>query len=265
MVDFFPHFHKLNPRRKGASDQTMSELNFDSVPEGDWEECGEVEWNERDYRQFLKHHEGEVARFISTYEKLEGRPDRLDKTAWQMGWRAGDWNWIGSYNSFTDERDAFEDEAGAPLAPTEFEADMVEPYPLHKYPVFIVTRGIYQSLRQCWKNYMAIQSSDTATGLTPEMAWQFAEKLHEGEINSTLALQSLELGELDMVICLFKNSLAALNKSLDFVQNLPRAPYLANEIFMKQARIRLFDLREMWLREIKACRTAIQLRNQDSD
>ena len=243
----------------------MSELDFDGFSEGDWEECGEVAWNERDYRQFLKHHEGEVARFISIYEKLEAEPDRLEKTARQMGWRAGDWNWIGPNNSFADERDALEDEAGAPLAPTEVESEMVEPYPLHKYPVFIVTRGIYQSLRRCWKNYMAIQSADTATGLTPELAWQFAEKLHEGEINSALALQSLELGELDMVICLFKNSLAALNKSLDFVQNLPRAPYSANEIFMNQARIRLFDLREMWLREIKACRTAIQLRHQDPD
>ncbi len=243
----------------------MSQFEFDGFSEGDWEECGEVAWNERDYRQFLKRHDGEVSRFISIYEKLEARPDRLDITARQMGWKAGDWNWIGPDNSSAEEPDLFDDEAGAPFATVETDAGTIEPYPLHKYPVFIVTRGIYQSLRRCWKNYMAILSAGAAAGLTPEMAWQFAGKLHEEELNAALALQSLELGELDMVICLFKNSLAALNQSLDFAQNLPRAPYSANEIFMKRARIRLFDLREIWLREIKACRAAIQIRHQDPD
>ena len=243
----------------------MSQFEFDGFSDGDWEECGEVAWNERDYRQFLKHHDREVTRFISIYDKLGARPDRLDITARQMGWRVGDWNWIGPDNSIPEIPDVLEDEAETPFASGETDAGIFEPYPLHKYPVFIVTRAIYQSLRRCWKNYMAIQSVDEATGLTPELAWQFAGKIHEGEFNATLALQSLELGEFDMVICLFKNSLDAVNQSLDFVQNLPNASYSANEVFTKQACIRLFDLREIWLREIKACRAAIQLRHQDPD
>lgn len=242
----------------------MSQFEFESFPDGDWDDIEDVAWNEHDYRQFLKRHDREVARFISFYEKLGHRADRLDETARQMGWLTGDWNWIGPDNAFEDELDVLNDEAEIPFSSQEAESGTFEPYSLHKYPVFIGTRAIYQSLREIWEIYMTNYYADIGNGISSELAWNFAEKLQQGEINAALALQSLELGELHMVICLFKNSLAVLNQSLQFVQNLPCDERdHAIEDFKKQAHIRLFDLREMWLRVTKECRAVIQSRRQD--
>ena len=81
----------------------MSQYEFESNHDGDWDDNEEVAWNEADWQDFLRKSDKEVARFITVYNKVKKNPDRLDAAASLMGWHRDDW-------SSTDEIDMDVDE-----------------------------------------------------------------------------------------------------------------------------------------------------------
>ena len=84
-------------------------------------------------------------------------------------------------------------------------------------------------------------------------------------MNVLLSIQALDLGDFGLSICHLKNALSALNQSLDIVNRLthPNETYLAS--FQNEIRIRLFDLRELWIRVMGDCRHESQHRRDDLD
>ena len=52
----------------------MSQYEFDSNNEGEWEDNGDIAWNEADWQKFLRNSDKEVSRFISAYNKTKNEP-----------------------------------------------------------------------------------------------------------------------------------------------------------------------------------------------
>ncbi len=227
----------------------MSDPNFDHS-EGDWEEfSSEPYWTESQWRNYLKGSDRDTARFLSIYNSVKDQPNHLDEVASQMGWDAEDISMTDEFNFMeVDEDSQSEENEGAP-------------YTLHRHPVFVVTRSLYRYLHQSWEHYM----SHSDRHISPKLSWDYANSLHQAEMNVLLSIQALDLGDFGLSICHLKNSLSALNQTLALLNQLthPNAGFL--EGFRNEARIRLYDLRELWIRVMGDCRHECQRRPGEQD
>jgi hypothetical protein len=227
----------------------MSDPNFDHS-EGDWEEfSNEPYWSESQWRNYLKGSDRDTARFLSIYNSVKDQPNHLDEVASLMGWDAEDISMTDEFSFVeTDEDSPDEENEGAP-------------YTLHRHPVYVVTRSLYRYLHLSWEHFMEHSNHE----LSPKLSWHYAKSLHQAEMNVLLSIQALDLGDFGLSICHLKNSLSALNQTLDLLNRLthPNAAFLNG--FRHEARIRLFDLRELWIRVMGDCRHECQRRPGDQD
>ena len=118
----------------------MSDNNSDSPSDNEWDERGELAWNEFDWEQYLREQDELIHRYIGFYEQLDGRPERLDETAHRMGWDEDSWSSDNDFEPPTGFSESPPAEISTP--PGDRETD---PYTLHKNPVFIATKGIFLS------------------------------------------------------------------------------------------------------------------------
>ena len=227
----------------------MSDSNFDHS-EGDWDEfSNELNWGESQWRDYLKGSDRDTARFLSIYNSVKDKPDHLDEVASMMGWDSEDLSMTDEFilmdSDLEDLPDAQED----------------APYTLHRHPVFVVTRSLYRYLHQSWEHYMERNGQRVST----KLAWDYGNSLHEGEMNVLLSIQALDLGDFGLSICHLKNSLSALNQTLALLDELrhPNTKYLNS--FRSEIQIRLFDLRELWIRVMGDCRHECQHRRNDQE
>ena len=232
--------------REIASSLSLTEMNdfdADGPLENEWEEQGELAWNEFDWERYLREQDEAIRRYREIYEKLQGHNDRIDEAAHLMGWNDGEWG--------TEEADkSDEPEASAEDLPDESpDYEDLEPYTLHKNPVFIATKAIYLSIDRLWQP-IATRPECAAQPL----ALAFQTSLHRGQEHAGLAIQALDLGDYAMAISLFKRALQELNGSLALADNVASSRHRAATDFRDEARSRLFDLREIWLRVINECR-----------
>ena len=66
-----------------------------------------------------------------------------------------------------------------------------------------------------------------------------------------------------MAICHLKNSLSELNQSLRILRDLTYNDEEFLKAFTQEMRIRLFDLRELWIRVMNDCRHESQRRGDE--
>ena len=101
--------------------------------------------------------------------------------------------------------------------------------------------------------------------LAPKTSWDYSKSLHQGEMNVLLSIQALDLGDYGLSICHLKNSLSALNQTLSILEKLdhPNTEFLDG--FRKEAQIRIYDLRELWIRVMGDCRHECQRRLDDQE
>ena len=229
----------------------MSESNFDHS-DGDWDadHTSEPNWSESQWRNYLKGSDRDTARFLSFYNSVKDKPNHLDELATLMGWDAED---ISMTEEFTFMEMDEENQVPNP--------DESAPYTLHRHPVFVVTRALYRYLRQSWEHYIT-HSEDH---LSPQLCWKYANSLHQAEMNVLLAIQALDLGDFGLAVCHLKNSLSALNQTLALLGELthPNEEFLNG--FRHEIHIRLFDLRELWIRVMGDCRHECKRRPGDNE
>ncbi|HWA11071.1 MAG TPA: hypothetical protein VG838_16635 [Opitutaceae bacterium] len=223
----------------------MNDFNADGPSENEWEEQGELGWNEFDWEKYLREQDEAISRYLAFYEKLKGHSERIDETARLMGWEEGDWS--ADAEDEPAETDLPGSEATTGGQPADYEN--LEPYTLHKNPVFIATKAIYLSLARSWSE-IAVD----AARVPQPLALAFQVALHRGEEQSGLAIQALDLGDYAMAVSLFKRALRELNASLALIDDAAAARHPALGAFRDSAWPRLFDLREIWLRVINECR-----------
>ena len=227
----------------------MSNPNFDHS-EGDWEEfSSEPSWGESQWRSYLQGSDKDTERFLSVYNSVKNKPNHLDEVATLMGWDVED-------ISLTDEFAFIEEDEERPSS-----ENSSAPYTLHRHPVFVFTRALYRYLHQSWEHYML----HSERSLTPKISWDYSNSLHQGEMNVLLSIQALDLGDYGLSICHLKNSLSALNQTLSLLDQLdhPSSPFLNG--FRKEAQIRIYDLRELWIRVMGDCRHECQRRLDDQE
>lgn len=224
----------------------MGNYDFEAHPEGDWDDRGNISWNEFDWQQFLKRRQKEIARFVSLYDRYFDEPDHLDRVAVEMGWDRDDWS-VG---------EGLDDDEEGELA--ERDEDM-DPYTMHRHPVFVVTAGLYAQLRYLWDCFLEKPGT-----LTPRDATRVANALAAGEQNLILTIQAVDMGDFLLGVCHGKLGLRAINEAMNLLQPLETMSGDAPR-FLTAMRMRLFDLRDVCLRVMGDCREEERRGFRDSD
>lgn len=223
----------------------MTHFNSEGLPEGESDDRGHVSWSELDWQHFLHRQEKEIGRFLRHYETcLTPDIERLDWVARKMGWDSDDW-------SVTDIEDD-EDESGEEwkeVAMEDEDSVDIDPYTVHRHPVFVVSIGLFMQTRHLWRNCLE-QQGRSADAL---LNWDFAEVLTDAERHVMLSMQCMEMGDFMLCIVHLKRALKAINTAMHLFPAL-----FANANHMDGLRAdmlrRLFDLREVFLRVIRDCR-----------
>jgi hypothetical protein len=214
----------------------MSNFDSDGSPESEWDDRGDLAWNEFDWERYLREQDEAIHRYLRFYEAAAHSVNRIDAVAEKMGWGQDGWN----------------DDDVADAAPREKDAAFFtddDVYTLHKNPIFIATKAIYLGLRRDWET-LAVNS----TKVPQPLAVAFLASLQRGEEQATQAIHALDYGDYAMAVSLFKRALSALNGSLALLNSDEVLLREALVTWRAQAQPRLFDMREIWLRVIAECR-----------
>ena len=209
----------------------MSDFEPDNLSENEWEENGDLAWNEFDWERYLREQEVAIGRYLGFYESLKASPERIDEVADRMGWNRAETEEVEGRES--PDKILFSDEI----------------YTLQKNPVYIATKALFLSLRGAWEPIAS------QPGRIPQsLALSFLASLHECEEQAVMAIHALDFGDYAMAICLFKRALAGLNDCFASIGSDDANTHLAVRECRDDLRMRLFDLREIWLRVISDCR-----------
>lgn len=209
----------------------MSLHNADNPSDGDWDEREDLGWNEFDWSRYLREANQEIARFLEAYLLRRDEPEALDAIARELGWDRQEWT-----------EGEFDESAPPPAMGDGF-------YTVHRHPVYLFTRGIYQLLRQGWEAF-APQAGPVPAGWT----WAYGLALHSGETEALQGVQAVDLGDYALAICHFKTALATLNQAFSLLERIPAHDRPESVRYLAESRRQLFDLREVWLRVLRDCR-----------
>jgi len=232
----------------------MSNFETDGPSENEWEDRGELAWNEFDWEKYLREQDDVIHRYLAFYEQLRGSDDRIDQTAHLMGWDEDSWSSDASDTLIRDgSAEAEHDSPGA-------EDGKDEPYTLHKNPIFISTKAIYLSLKRAWEGI-----ASNGAKVPQALALDMHASIYRGEEQAMLAIQALDFGDYAMAISLFKRALGELNRTFALLNANPVANFPAVVFFREDALPRLFDLREIWLRVMNECREELERPVDDDD
>ncbi len=220
----------------------MSNFDSDGGPDFEWEDRGDLAWNEFDWERYLREQDDAIERYLSFYEACRQSADRLDEVAEKMNWSQEDW---------TDDTDAEQVDESAETD-DDFESPE-EVYTLHKNPIFIATKAIYLGLNRSWR---ALASE---TGKAPQpLALALQAALHAGEDHAVQAIHALDFGDYAMAVSLLKRALSALNATFALLNSDTVTAFPAVAQWRDEALPRLFDLREIWLRVMAECRDELE-------
>ena len=221
----------------------MSQYEFDGNNDGEWEDNGDIAWNEADWQKFLRKSDKEISRFIAAYNKSKEAPDRLDAIASIMGWQNEDWASIDDIE--------MDEEQMRQLKPLDMEeVRHMDPYTIHRHPIYISSSALYSYLRNAWEHLMSHNRKQPEAHL----AWGYCASLADGERHSFLAANSLDLGDYLLAVCHLKKAHAALNESLRINRLFSHHNEGIFEEYLKETNLRMHDLREIWLRVMHDCR-----------
>lgn len=218
----------------------MSNFDSDGGSDNQWEDRGDLAWNEFDWERYLREQDEAVFRYLRFYEECKGNPDRIDRVAEKMHWGDEDW----TDDSEDEEDDEEEDDVST---------DEDEVYTLHKNPIFIATKAIYLGLRGSWETL----ASDPTRSPQP-LAVGILASLHQGEEHAVQAIHALDFGDYAMAVSLFKRALSALNGTLTLLNDAALLRHKHAGAWRTDALPRLFDLREIWLRVMAECREELE-------
>lgn len=233
----------------------MSNFDPDSPSENEWEDRGDLAWNEFDWEHYLRDQDDVLHRYLAFYEQLRNHPERLDEAAHLMGWDKESWS------SDAGDVDDDEDEDTEPSLDDRAEVGDydAEPYTLQKNPVFIASKAIYLSIKRGWERI----ASDSER-VPQALALNFQTALYRGEEQAVLGIHALDFGDYAMAISLFKRALREINLSLSLLDEKAIGHSRGLAHFRQDAFPRLFDLREIWLRVMNECRQELE-RPADGD
>lgn len=221
----------------------MNNFDYEGFPGNDWEDRGELRWNEFDWERYLKTQDDAIVQYLAVYDPLAASPGRIDEVARKLGWEStGSWDNAGEARA---EEPRSDDAAVAD--------DELAPYTVHRNPAFVATRALAASTA-----FFAGKAAQDPALFPAQNAVAFLQELQAAEVSAVLAIQDLDFGDYALGISLFKRALASLNRALGALQPAGSAGNRQFAEFRDYALPRLFDLREIWLRVMNECRDELE-------
>ncbi len=234
----------------------MGNTNSENPSDNDWEDRGELVWNEFDWERYLRQQDESVLKYLAFYEELKNTSERLDEAAKLMGWGVEEWTSEGVSDGDDDDEDDDEDEEASEVDL----GDESDPYTLHKNPIYVATRALFLSLKRSWE-----QLAESTERVPQKLAFHYYAALLRTEDQAIQAISALDFGDYAMAISLFKRALRELNTTLAFVLAEDHENHRALADYRALASPRLFDLREVWLRVMGECREELARPSDDTD
>jgi|ETNmetMinimDraft_22_1059887.scaffolds.fasta_scaffold00221_8 hypothetical protein len=213
----------------------MASFENDSNPDNEWDDSWETIWNEFDWERYLNREKDQVRKYQKFYNKLIRSQNRLDEVALFMGWESG--------NATGDTSDSVE---------ISLDSLPDQPYTLHKHPLFIASKALHDWLREAWTQRISLCDDQIAAS----KALEVQNAISQSDYYGLLAVTALDLGDYSLAIAYFKRGLVALNSLLALLSEVEQMDIDALAAYAKQAKTRLFDIREIWLRVTADCRAA---------
>ncbi len=219
----------------------MGNYESDANPNNEWEESWDSTWNEFNWEQYLQSESDEVRKYQAIYSKLIRSSNRLDEVALYMGWQP--------------RPEGLEQE---PVA--ESEAANATPYTLHRHPLFVSSKALHGWLVEQWGRRVSL----TPEAVDASKALSYQTALTESDYYGLLAVTALDMDDFALAIAYFKRGMVSLNTALGMLSDFETLQIESVSLYAKHARIRLFDIREIWLRVTSDCRETIA-RGSDED
>ncbi len=223
----------------------MGNTNSENPSDNDWEDRGELVWNEFDWERYLRQQDETVLKYLSFYEELKTTPERLDEAAKRMGWGVEEWTSEAVLDGDDEDDDEDEDDEASEVDL----GDESDPYTLHKNPIYVATRALFLSLKRAWE-----QLADAPDRVPQKLALSYYAALLRTEDQAMQAVSALDFGDYAMAISLFKRALRDLNATLAALLAEENDAIRSLVHYRALALPRLFDLREVWLRVMSECR-----------
>jgi hypothetical protein len=220
----------------------MSNFDSDGTQDNEWEDRGDLAWNEFDWERYLREQDDAVHRYLGFYEACKDATDRIDAVAELMNWGGADEDENKPETASPDHEDSESDYT-----------DGNDVYTLHKNPIFISTRALYLGLRRHWE--LAAANPDK---VPQPLALALLSSLHRGEDQAIQAIHALDFGDYAMAVSLLKRALSSLNSTLALLNDRSAVSHRTVANYREMALPRLFDLREIWLRVVHECREELQ-------
>jgi hypothetical protein len=234
----------------------MNENEFDGLSDNDWDESWDFAWTEFDWEKHLQEQDKATHRYLAHYEKVIERVDRIDEVAHLMGWEQDGWtNDDGECAAAAPESDEAGRSSESSASPG------FDPYTIQKHPVYISTHALFFWLHRAW-DFLA---PACGTKIPVRAALNFSVALSRAEHYSLLATHSLDMGDFSLVVCQIKRGMAELNNALRTLQMVEDSVHPAVAQFRHQAVIRVFDIREIWLRVMRDCREELDRRVSEEE
>ena len=212
----------------------MANFDFNSNADGEWDDSWETIWNETDWERYLKSEDRQVTQYQRLYAKRAHDVDRLDQVASSMGWDAK-----------SDPQQNESSESGPDIPDTE-------PYTLHKHPLYIASKALHRWLSENWKQE-ANKHSDRISNYS---ALSLEEAISKSDEYGLLAVTALDLADFSLAIAYIKRGFAHLNALLARLSSIDHFERESLTEFVSQSKMRIFDIREIWLRVAADCRAA---------
>lgn len=221
----------------------MGSYEHDNNHDSDWDDSWETVWNEFNWEQYLRSEDDEVAKYQTLYNKLIRSANRLDEVALFMGW----------------QQDATLPMSDEPEGDAEGEFEP-QPYTLHRHPLFVSSKALHGWLIEKLSQHAAL----CAEQVPADKVLLLQKAYSESDYYGLLAVTALDMDDFALAIAYFKRGMVAINKALALIADLESMQIEPLPLYLRQARLRLFDIREIWLRVSSDCRETIA-RGSDDD
>lgn len=220
--------------------------NFDSESQSDnnWDDQSwDSTWNEFEWERYLKTEDNEILKYQKLYSKLVKSQNRLDEVALYMGWDAqSNADQIPSENSITPPSENSE-----------------APYTIHRHPLFVASKALHSWLQEKWAQHAALVSQY----ISPELALSLSSSLSQSDYEGLLAVMALDMGDYALATAYLKRGMVSINASFSALEQIEALEIEPLPRYISQARTRLFDLRDIWLRVIADCRVAAAKKSEE--
>ena len=160
-----------------------------------------------------------------------------------MGWQRDDW-------SSVDEIELEEDEIQQARHLELDEVRKIDPYTIHRHPVFISSTALFSYLRASWEHFMRHNRKQPEASLS----WSYCASLADAERHCLLAANCLDLGDFLLAVCHLKKAHSALNESMRLNRLFSHQSPKVFQNYLSETDLRMYDLRDIWLRIISDCR-----------